>query len=168
MRIHSVIWSRCGVVGLYCLRVSVLSEYRPDVLHRGSPYLPGLLFSFGVLSTSGMTTAIALFSDLLVFITLHIYVCYFLSRILYARLLSTSGSLWRLFRGTWFELTDSDLDSDSYYSQASGSTYCATGPIHGSMTLTSCSLAPYSSHFSPFSSLLSSHTMRYLRWYAQP
>ncbi|KAJ7809698.1 N-acetylglucosaminyl transferase component-domain-containing protein [Mycena olivaceomarginata] len=84
------------------------------VLHRGSPYLPGLLFSFGVLSTSGMTTAIALFSDLLVFITLHIYVCYFLSRILYARLLSTSGSLWRLFRGKRFNVLRNRTDTWEY------------------------------------------------------
>ncbi|KAF7334402.1 N-acetylglucosaminyl-phosphatidylinositol biosynthetic protein gpi1 [Mycena venus] len=84
------------------------------VLHRGAPYLPGLLFAFGVLSTSGMTTAIALFSDLLAVITLHIYICYFLSRILYARLLSTGGSLWRLFRGKRYNVLRKRTDTWEY------------------------------------------------------
>ncbi|KAJ7256790.1 N-acetylglucosaminyl transferase component-domain-containing protein [Mycena haematopus] len=84
------------------------------VLHRGSPYVPGLLFTCGVLSTSGMTTAIALFSDLLAFITLHIYICYFLSRVLYARLLRTGGSLWNLFRGKRFNVLRNRTDTWEY------------------------------------------------------
>ncbi|KAJ6468427.1 N-acetylglucosaminyl transferase component-domain-containing protein [Mycena sanguinolenta] len=84
------------------------------VLHRGCPYLPGLLFTCGVLSTSGMTTAVALFSDLLAFITLHIYVCYFLSRILYALLLRTGGSLWNLFRGKRFNVLRNRTDTWEY------------------------------------------------------
>ncbi|KAJ6539627.1 N-acetylglucosaminyl transferase component-domain-containing protein [Mycena capillaripes] len=84
------------------------------VLHRGAPYLPGTLFTFGVLSTSGMTTAIALFSDLLAFITLHIYVCYFLSRVLYSRLLRTGGSLWNLFRGKRFNVLRNRTDTWAY------------------------------------------------------
>ncbi|KAJ7805273.1 N-acetylglucosaminyl transferase component-domain-containing protein [Mycena leptocephala] len=84
------------------------------VLHRGAPYLPGILFTFGVLSTSGMTTAIALFSDLLALITLHISVCYFLSRVLYARLLRTGGSLWNLFRGKRFNVLRNRIDNWDY------------------------------------------------------
>ncbi|KAF7375181.1 DNA polymerase eta [Mycena sanguinolenta] len=56
-----------------------------------------------------MTTAVALFSDLLAFITLHIYVCYFLSRILYARLLRTGGKRFNVLRNrtdTWEYDTD--------------------------------------------------------------
>ncbi|KAF8170638.1 N-acetylglucosaminyl transferase component-domain-containing protein [Mycena galopus ATCC 62051] len=84
------------------------------VLHRGSPYLPALLFTFGVLSMSGMTTAIALVSDLLAFITLHIYICYFLSRMLYARLLRTGGSLWNFFRGKRFNVLRNRIDTWEY------------------------------------------------------
>ncbi|KAJ6465083.1 N-acetylglucosaminyl transferase component-domain-containing protein [Mycena vitilis] len=84
------------------------------VLHHGAPYLPGILFAFGVLSSSGMTTAIALFSDLLALITLHIYVCYFLSRVLYARLLRTGGSLWNLFRGKRFNVLRNRTDTWAY------------------------------------------------------
>ncbi|KAK7018510.1 N-acetylglucosaminyl-phosphatidylinositol gpi1 [Favolaschia claudopus] len=84
------------------------------VLEYGAPYLPGLLFGFGVCSSSGMTAAIALFSDLLALITLHIYVCYFVSRILYARLLRTGGSLWNLFRGKRFNVLRNRTDNWEY------------------------------------------------------
>ncbi|KAJ6589201.1 N-acetylglucosaminyl transferase component-domain-containing protein [Mycena capillaripes] len=84
------------------------------VLHRGAPYLPGILFTFGVLSADGMTTAIALFSDLLALLTLHISVCYFFSRVLYDRFLRTGGSLWNLFRGKRFNVLRNRTDTWAY------------------------------------------------------
>ncbi|KAJ7479897.1 N-acetylglucosaminyl transferase component-domain-containing protein [Mycena latifolia] len=85
-----------------------------SVLHHGAPYLPAILYAFGILSASGMTTAIALLSDLLALLTVHIYVCYFLSRALYARLLRTGGSLWNLFRGKRFNVLRNRTDAWAY------------------------------------------------------
>ncbi|KAJ7652257.1 N-acetylglucosaminyl transferase component-domain-containing protein, partial [Mycena rosella] len=60
------------------------------VLHRAAPYLPALLYPFGVLSAAGgMTTALALFSDLLALLTLHVYVCYVLAQLLFGTILFT-------------------------------------------------------------------------------
>ncbi|KAJ7078411.1 N-acetylglucosaminyl transferase component-domain-containing protein [Mycena belliarum] len=84
------------------------------VLQCGAPYLPRILYVFGVLSASGMTTGIALFSDLLALLTAHIYVCYLLSRVLYARLLRTGGSLWNLFRGKRFNVLRNRTDDWAY------------------------------------------------------
>ncbi|KAJ7652255.1 N-acetylglucosaminyl transferase component-domain-containing protein [Mycena rosella] len=84
------------------------------VLHRGAPHLPGLLYVFGVLSAGGMTTAIALFSDLLALLTVHIHVCYLLAQVTYARLLRTGGSLWNLFRGKRFNVLRNRTDAWAY------------------------------------------------------
>ncbi|KAJ7487199.1 N-acetylglucosaminyl transferase component-domain-containing protein [Mycena galericulata] len=84
------------------------------VLQRGAPYLPGTLYAFGVFSGSGMTTAIALFSDLLALLTLHIYVGYVVAQALYALLLRTGGSLWNLFRGKRFNVLRNRTDAWAY------------------------------------------------------
>ncbi|KAJ7112892.1 N-acetylglucosaminyl transferase component-domain-containing protein [Mycena epipterygia] len=84
------------------------------VLHGGAPYLPAILYAFGVMSASGMTTAIALFSDLLALLTVHIHICYLLSSLLYARLLRTAGSLWNLFRGKRYNVLRNRTDAWAY------------------------------------------------------
>ncbi|KAJ7199594.1 N-acetylglucosaminyl transferase component-domain-containing protein [Mycena pura] len=85
------------------------------VLRCGAPHLPELLFACGIASTiGGMTTAIALVSDFLGFITAHIAVCYLLARALYARFLHTFGSLWNLFRGKRFNVLRNRTDAWEY------------------------------------------------------
>ncbi|KAJ7641331.1 N-acetylglucosaminyl transferase component-domain-containing protein [Roridomyces roridus] len=84
------------------------------VLQGAAPYLPVTLYVFGILSATGMTTAIALFSDLLALLTVHIYLGYLLSRALYARLLRTGGSLWNLFRGKRFNVLRNRTDTWAY------------------------------------------------------
>jgi len=83
---------------LWCLLLTI------GVLHRGFPYLPAIIYVFGILSSlggviGGMTMSISLFSDLLSLCTVHIYVCYVIANTVYARVLSTARSLWNLFRG---------------------------------------------------------------------
>ncbi|KAJ7177906.1 N-acetylglucosaminyl transferase component-domain-containing protein [Mycena filopes] len=86
------------------------------VLHLTAPHLPALLFAFGTLTAGGlgMTAAIALASDLLALWTAHIYVCYFVARVLYARLLRTGGSLWNLFRGKRYNVLRKRTDAWEY------------------------------------------------------
>ncbi|KAJ6629933.1 N-acetylglucosaminyl transferase component-domain-containing protein [Mycena sp. CBHHK59/15] len=84
------------------------------ILQRGAPHLPAILYVFGVLSASGMTMAISLFSDLLALCTVHIYVCYLISNFLYAKLLRTAGSLWNLFRGKRYNVLRNRTDSWEY------------------------------------------------------
>ncbi|KAJ7058627.1 N-acetylglucosaminyl transferase component-domain-containing protein [Mycena amicta] len=80
-----------------------------------APHLPALLFFCGIASSvGGMTTAIALFSDLFGLLTVHVTICYHLSRVLYARFLSTGGSLWNLFRGKRFNVLRNRTDNWEY------------------------------------------------------
>ncbi|KAJ7031595.1 N-acetylglucosaminyl transferase component-domain-containing protein [Mycena alexandri] len=87
-----------------------------SVLHLTAPHLPALLFTFGTLTAGGlgMTAAIALASDLLALWTAHIYVCYFVARVLYASFLRTGGSLWNLFRGKRFNVLRNRTDAWAY------------------------------------------------------
>jgi len=63
------------------------------------PYLPSLIYVIGVMSYTGMTTAVSLISDLMGLLTAHIYICYLISNTIYHSQLSMAGSLWNLFRG---------------------------------------------------------------------
>ncbi|KAK7460630.1 pig-Q, variant 2 [Stygiomarasmius scandens] len=90
-----------------------------SVLHRGFPYLPAIIYVFGILSSlggviGGMTMSISLFSDLLSLCTVHIYVCYVIANTVYARVLSTARSLWNLFRGKRYNVLRNRTDSWEY------------------------------------------------------
>lgn len=91
------------------------------------PHLNTIIYSFGVISSlgalvgthtalessqiavllmglpsggmGGLTMSIALFYDIFVILTVHIYVCYAITGAVYAKVLWAMGSLWRLFRG---------------------------------------------------------------------
>jgi phosphatidylinositol glycan class Q protein len=79
-------------------------------------YIFGLISSFGALigGMGGMTIAIALFYDMFVVFTLHIYVCYAIAEVAYARALWGMGSLWRLFRGKRFNVLRNRTDTWEY------------------------------------------------------
>ncbi|KAF7313201.1 Gpi1-domain-containing protein [Mycena kentingensis (nom. inval.)] len=80
-----------------------------------SHQLPAILFACGIASTvGGMTTAIALLSDLAALSTIHVTLCYHISRTLYARFLRTGGSLWNLFRGKRFNVLRNRTDTWEY------------------------------------------------------
>ncbi|KAJ3756579.1 N-acetylglucosaminyl transferase component-domain-containing protein [Lentinula raphanica] len=79
-------------------------------------YIIGLISSFGVFygGMGGMTISIALFYDLFVIFTLHIYTCYAITMVVYERALWGLGSLWRLFRGKRFNVLRNRTDSWEY------------------------------------------------------
>ncbi|KAF9075741.1 N-acetylglucosaminyl transferase component-domain-containing protein [Rhodocollybia butyracea] len=87
------------------------------------PHLPTIVYVFGLVSSfgaliskwyGGMTMAIALLYDMLVLLTLHIYVCYVIAGMIYKRVLWATGSLWRLFRGKRFNILRNRTDSWEY------------------------------------------------------
>ncbi|KAJ3866137.1 N-acetylglucosaminyl transferase component-domain-containing protein, partial [Lentinula novae-zelandiae] len=72
-------------------------------------FFPDLLGGMG-----GMTMSIALFYDMFVFFTLHIYVCYVIAVVAFEKALWGLGSLWRLFRGKRFNVLRNRTDSWEY------------------------------------------------------
>lgn len=84
------------------------------VLQWVAPHLPAIIYFFGVASWGGATFSISLFSDLLAILTAHIYVCYFVSNAVYARLLTTAGSLWNIFRGKRYNALRNRTDTWEY------------------------------------------------------
>ncbi|KIY66393.1 Gpi1-domain-containing protein [Cylindrobasidium torrendii FP15055 ss-10] len=86
-----------------------------DILHVASPHLPKLVYAMGIASyIGGFTMLLSLASDLLAIGTMHIYVAYTLSNFVYARFLTTFGSLWRLFRGKRFNVLRNRTDPWAY------------------------------------------------------
>ncbi|KAG7442089.1 Gpi1-domain-containing protein [Guyanagaster necrorhizus] len=84
------------------------------VLQSGAPHLPTIIYFFGIASWGGATLFISLFSDLLAILTAHIYVCYFVSNAVYARLLTAAGSLWNLSRGKRYNTLRNRTDTREY------------------------------------------------------
>ncbi|KAJ3807242.1 N-acetylglucosaminyl transferase component-domain-containing protein [Lentinula aff. lateritia] len=86
------------------------------------PYLSNTIYVFGLVSSygaliggmGGMTMSIALFYDMFVFFTLHIYVCYVIAVVAFEKALWGLGSLWRLFRGKRFNVLRNRTDSWEY------------------------------------------------------
>ncbi|KAG6811582.1 hypothetical protein H0H92_006746 [Tricholoma furcatifolium] len=85
-----------------------------DILRKGVPHLPIVIYLIGLLSNGGMTLAISLLLDVLAILTAHIYVCYVISRAVYQRMLQTAGSLWNLFRGKRYNVLRNRTDSWEY------------------------------------------------------
>ncbi|KAF8871005.1 N-acetylglucosaminyl transferase component-domain-containing protein [Mucidula mucida] len=79
-----------------------------------SPYISNLIYAVGIASSAGATITISLSSDLLAILTMHIYVCYFVSNFVYARFLGTAGSLWNLFRGKRYNVLRNRTDTWEY------------------------------------------------------
>lgn len=77
-----------------------------DILQRGAPYMPTIIYVVGTLSCGGMTVAISLLMDMLALLTLHLYLCYVLARAVYQRMLRTAWSLFNLFRGKFVTLNN--------------------------------------------------------------
>ncbi|KAJ7431963.1 N-acetylglucosaminyl transferase component-domain-containing protein [Mycena galericulata] len=114
VEVYLIDWLNTELSRFYSHAFSDLVGVWGYVLHRGAPYLPGTLYAFGVFSGSGMTSAIALLSDLLALLTLHIYVGYVVTQALYALLLRIGGSLWNLFRGKRFNVLRNRTDAWAY------------------------------------------------------
>ncbi|KAJ7204595.1 N-acetylglucosaminyl transferase component-domain-containing protein [Mycena rebaudengoi] len=80
-----------------------------------APALPALIYGFGLLSAcGGLTTVLALLSDLLALASLHLQACYAVSWVLYERGLYMAGGLERLFRGRRYNVLCRRTDSWEY------------------------------------------------------
>ncbi|KAE9406889.1 Gpi1-domain-containing protein [Gymnopus androsaceus JB14] len=66
------------------------------------PHLTTIIYTFGLISAFGALLGV------------HIYVCYAITRIVYAKVLWGMGSLWRLFRGKRFNVLRNRTDSWEY------------------------------------------------------
>ncbi|KAJ7280423.1 N-acetylglucosaminyl transferase component-domain-containing protein [Mycena rebaudengoi] len=80
-----------------------------------APALPALIYGFGLPSAcGGLTTLLALLSDLLALASLHLQACYAVSWVLYERGLYMAGGLGRLFRGRRYNVLRRRTDSWEY------------------------------------------------------
>lgn len=78
------------------------------------PYLPHLIYIIGCSSFAGASMPIALFSDLLSIITIHIYSFYIASARIFNWQLSIIISLFHLFRGKKRNVLRNRIDSCDY------------------------------------------------------
>lgn len=78
------------------------------------PYLPSVIYAIGCFSFAGATMPIALFSDLLSILTIHIYAFYTASARIYNWQLTTIISLFHLFRGKKRNVLRNRIDSCDY------------------------------------------------------
>ncbi|EMD37659.1 hypothetical protein CERSUDRAFT_50025 [Gelatoporia subvermispora B] len=79
-----------------------------------SPYYPLIFWVAGAMGFFGMAAMISLLSDLLKFLTAHLWVCYWLSAIVFRQQLGFIGSLWNLFRGKRYNVLRMRLESWDY------------------------------------------------------
>lgn len=85
-----------------------------DITASISPYLPQVIYAIGVSSFAGASMPIALFSDLLSILTIHIYSFYIASGRIYNWQLSIIYSLFHLFRGKKINVLRKRTDSCDY------------------------------------------------------
>ncbi|KAH8102231.1 Gpi1-domain-containing protein [Cristinia sonorae] len=78
------------------------------------PSLPNLIYIAGLLGTCGMTMTISMTSDLLSCFTLHLFICYRASALIFSYQLSIAGSLWNLFRGKRYNILRNRKDAWDY------------------------------------------------------
>ncbi|OCH93777.1 Gpi1-domain-containing protein [Obba rivulosa] len=79
-----------------------------------APYYPVIFWLAGAMGWFGMTAIISLLADLLRFFTAHLWVCYWLSAIVFRHQLGFIGSLWNLFRGKRYNVLRKRLESWDY------------------------------------------------------
>ncbi|KAF1988151.1 N-acetylglucosaminyl transferase component Gpi1 [Aulographum hederae CBS 113979] len=89
-------------------------EYWRDIMWTLRPFLPGVVYFIGFSSFAGATMPIALFSDLVSLLTLHIYSFYVASARIYHWQLSIIISLFHLFRGKKRNVLRFRIDSCDY------------------------------------------------------
>lgn len=106
------IWGSASF-SLQTLRMPHISSPTEIVLSM-VPFLPSTIYLIGVSGTCGLTMALSVLSDLLSFMTLHLYLCYIVATAVFAAQLQTAGSLWNLFRGKRFNVLRNRIDSWDY------------------------------------------------------
>jgi phosphatidylinositol glycan class Q protein len=89
-------------------------NYWAEITASISPYLPQIIYAIGISSFAGASMPIALFSDLLSILTLHIYSFYIASARIYNWQLSIIYSLFHLFRGKKINVLRKRTDSCDY------------------------------------------------------
>ncbi|KAF8253691.1 Gpi1-domain-containing protein [Wilcoxina mikolae CBS 423.85] len=89
-------------------------NYWSDITDSISPYLPQVIYAIGISSFAGASMPIALFSDLLSILTIHIYSFYIASAMIYNWQLSIIHSLFHLFRGKKINVLRKRIDSCDY------------------------------------------------------
>ncbi|RPA76049.1 Gpi1-domain-containing protein [Ascobolus immersus RN42] len=89
-------------------------NYWADCMTSLRPYLPGIIYLVGVSSLAGASMPIALFSDLLSVLTIHIYSFYIASARIYNWQLTIIISLFHLFRGKKRNILRNRIDSCDY------------------------------------------------------
>lgn len=105
------VWS---CTSLHCTVSRAELIYPTDILEFVEPHLPAVIYFIGLVGWSGLTMSLSLVSDLLSFLTLHLYLCYLIATAIFSNQLSTAGSLWNLFRGEYssrFSEIEVDLHS---------------------------------------------------------
>ncbi|KXN88469.1 N-acetylglucosaminyl-phosphatidylinositol biosynthetic protein gpi1 [Leucoagaricus sp. SymC.cos] len=79
------------------------------------PYISSIIYTLGIMSSfGGLSLAISAIMDLVAISTIHIYVCYFFTGLIYHRMLKTAGSLFNLFRGKRYNVLRNRVDSWEY------------------------------------------------------
>jgi phosphatidylinositol glycan class Q protein len=89
-------------------------NYWAEITASISPYLPQIIYAIGISSFAGASMPIAVFSDLLSILTLHIYSFYIASARIYNWQLSIIYSLFHLFRGKKINVLRKRTDSCDY------------------------------------------------------
>ncbi|KAL0630811.1 pig-Q [Maublancomyces gigas] len=89
-------------------------DYWADTMRSVGPWLPRVIYAIGFSSFAGASMPIALFSDLLSILTLHIYSFYIASARIYNWQLSIIISLFHLFRGKKRNVLRNRIDSCDY------------------------------------------------------
>lgn len=89
-------------------------DYWADTMTSIRPHLPRVIYAIGFSSFAGASMPIALFSDLLSILTLHIYSFYIASARIYNWQLSIIISLFHLFRGKKRNVLRNRIDSCDY------------------------------------------------------
>lgn len=96
----------------YTIVLSLLTDV--ECIDNLRPYLPHVIYFIGFSSFAGATMPIALFSDLLSLLTIHIYCFYIASARVFHWQLSIIISLFHLFRGKKHNVLRNRIDSCDY------------------------------------------------------
>lgn len=84
----------------YCHMFVGLIRFWEKGLDQITPYAVTIIYVLGCMGKfGGMTLALSATIDLIAIFTIHIYVCYFFTGLIYHQILKIAGSLFNLFRG---------------------------------------------------------------------
>lgn len=100
--------------GYFCVRSASVLTSVAECVSSLRPYLPHVIYFVGFSSFAGATMPIALFSDLLSLLTVHIYCFYTASARIFHWQLTIIVSLFHLFRGKKHNVLRNRIDSCDY------------------------------------------------------